>query len=332
MVRHCEDEGATIDDATEYTRSSSTWGTLHSYGNINPSAPGIYLLQLDVRAITAVNYFRVKIGSYYAWGKRQQNNGYTTEETYLYLDSGSQAVIIENASIDGGPGYVQNFHLGPVTFSDTDGLTLGLYSGGIVNVNVAQRKLPVGTIKDVGVFVMVWAYTPSAVTYFESVGDNYTNGVRVYVEGSQKDWRIAFNDSNAKECAYGLCATKADVGQDISIQILKDNANTVVHINVIACPWILIDETDFEPIELTFPQGSTLYLMLEPLIADETKYIKIGTVRTVTFGDTTDYYSTATGTGILKHNVLFQEVKNGAVNLFMYGFRGCISSIGIDIR
>jgi len=101
---------------------------------------------------------------------------------------------------------------------------------------------------------------------------------------------------------------------------------------VIACPWILVDDTDFEPIILDFPQGSTLYLMLEPLITNPTKNIKIGKVRAVSFGDTTDYYSTDSGTGILQHDYQFVEVKNGAVLLYMYGWGGCVSSIGIDIR
>jgi len=164
------------------------------------------------------------------------------------------------------------------------------------------------------------------------VGDSLTNGVSLSIEGSQVDWTTRLQDTESDENAwaeyYGVC----NLDEDISVAITKDNGSTVVHILVIVCPWILNDETDFEPVALEFPQGSTLYIMTEPLLTNPTVNIKIGKERAVSFGDAADYYSTASGTGILQHDYTFNEVKIGKVLLLVYGKGAGISSLGVDIR
>jgi hypothetical protein len=180
--------------------------------------------------------------------------------------------------------------------------------------------------------VNCWAYTPGAQTNFENIGDSLTNGVSLSIEGSQVDWTNRNQDTSSSENAWAEYFGWDGAAEDISIVITKDNGSTVVHISVILCPWILPPDTDFEPIDLDFPQGSTIYLMLEPLTENPTKNSKIGKERAISFGDTTDYYSTASGTGILKHTYTFEEVKNGAVLLVTYGKGACISSIGVDMR
>jgi hypothetical protein len=96
------------------------------------------------------------------------------------------------------------------------------------------------------------------------------------------------------------------------------------------CPWILIDS--HQPLTLDFPQGSTLYLVMEPLTADATKTVKLGWPRFISFGDSTDYYSTASGTGILPWNYTFESVEVKNVGLFVGGYGGCISVIAVDVR
>jgi hypothetical protein len=72
--------------------------------------------------------------------------------------------------------------------------------------------------------------------------------------------------------------------------------------------------------------------VFESLDADPTKNSKIGKVRAVTYGDATDYYSTATGTGILSHIYTFELVEIGSVTLTVNGLGGCISLVGLDDR
>jgi len=121
------------------------------------------------------------------------------------------------------------------------------------------------------------------------------------------------------------------VGANHTFQIVKDNANTIVHISVIGCPWLLLNDNR-QPISLDFAQGSTLYIVLEPLNENPTKYLKIGKKRAVSFGDSTDYYSTASGTGILSHSYTFETVEVGEALMLVKGFGGCISILGVDER
>lgn len=331
MVRHVGDGTIDIDVASQYERSINSWGTLHDYGSINPATAGIYLLQYQVNSTTNDCNYRIKIGSFYVHGYRSDySEGYVTLEALIYLTTGSQTVLAEN-KMGTGSGYIRNFRLGRVEFSDVDGEVLQAYSSELT-LNVARRALPLGSLKEVAVIVSCWAYTSGADTNFENVGESLTNGVSLTVEGVQVDWSERVQDAGSYENAWACYYGKTDVNQDISVVITKDNGSTVVHICVVACPWILPDDTDYEPITLSFPQGSTLYLMSEPLITNPTVNMKIGKERAITFGDATDYYSTASGTGILQHDYTFVEVKNGAVLLYMYGRGACISSIGVDIR
>ncbi|MEM3581526.1 MAG: hypothetical protein QXQ64_09785, partial [Candidatus Bathyarchaeia archaeon] len=97
------------------------------------------------------------------------------------------------------------------------------------------------------------------------------------------------------------------------------------------CPWIL-GTSEHQPIQLDFPQGSTLYLVLEPLWGNPTKTVKLGKKRAFSFGDATDYYSTASGTDILAWNYTFETVEVGQAVLLIGGYGGCISIIGVDVR
>jgi hypothetical protein len=309
MTRHVGSEDNTINVTGMYSKSGTTWGTIHSYGSINPATPGIYLVRYQLSATDNTAEIRIKVGSRYIHGA-MQGTGTLTVQGVCYLPAGSQAVIAEHRhSSSIGSGRIQNFQLGRIAFSDVDAEVLHTYASGLT-LNVPQRPLPLGSIKQVCVMVNCWAYTSGAATNFENVGDATT--------GRENAWANYFG--------------VADIGQDITVTITKDNGSTVVHICVVACPWILPDVTTYEPIALTIPQGSTIYLMLEPMHLNPTKTLKLGKARAITWGDATDFYSTASGTGILTHNYTFQEVKNGAVLLVMSGLGGCISSIGVDIR
>jgi hypothetical protein len=179
--------------------------------------------------------------------------------------------------------------------------------------------------------VNVWAYTPGADTNFENVGDALTNGVQLLVDGVQVNWTTRIQDTGSNENAYANYYGSLSAGSVHAFTIGKDNANTVIHVSIVACPWLLAT-VDNEPMTLDFSQNSTLYLVLEPLNADPAKNSKIGKVRAVTYGDTTDFYSTATGTGILSHSYTFELVEVTSVTVIVNGLGGCISMVGLDGR
>jgi hypothetical protein len=330
MVREVDRESLDIEEATEYTRKATSWGTLHSYGAINPGTAGVYAVRFEARHSYGGD-IRLKIGLYYVYGIEPGAN-YSTYQVLCYLTTGSQTVLVQNrAETSDGTGYIKNFRMGCVEFSDVDGEALKTYASSF-DMNLASRGVPVGTINKATIIVNCFAYTSGAQTNFENVGDSLTNGVSLSIEGSQVDWTTRLQDTESDENAwaeyYGVC----NLDENITVAISKDNGSTVIHICVMMCPWILNSETDFEPVVLDFPQGSTLYIITEPLLTNSTVNIKIGKERAVSFGDATDYYSTASGTGILQHDYTFNDVKIGKVLLLVHGKGACISSLGVDIR
>lgn len=248
------------------------------------------------------------------------------------MAAGTYDVKMEHKNAGSDTGRIENFQLGQARFSDTKNSNLAVYSS-TISLTIAQRSPPsfFGTLKNAIFAVMVWAYTPGDQTNFDNVGDSLTNGVSVAFDGYQVSWTTRTHDPGSNETAYAYCHRIKSVGSAHTIVITKDNAATVVHISVFACPWLLTT-ADNEPMTLNFSQGSTLYLVLEPLNADPTKTSEIGKVRAVTYGDTTDFYSTASGTGILSQSYTFEIVNVTSVSVILSGLGGCVSMIGLDER
>lgn len=324
QVRQVASEQNLINDATDYTRNNAAWGTLHNYGNITLSEDSLIVFKFTAQ--TASGY-RLKIGSCYVYGC--YTSGFKTG--IAFVAAGTYAVLMEQKNV-GGTGEVFNFQLGKAKFSDTVKSNLAPYAAEI-DLTVIQRTPPsfFGTLKNAVFAVNVWAYTPGADTNFENVGDALTNGVQLSIDGIQVDWTARVQDTGSIENAYANFYGSLSVGVEHAFTIGKDNANTVVHISIMACPWLLAT-VDNEPMTLDFSQTSTLYLVLEPLNADPTKNSKIGKFRAVSYGDATDFYSTATGTGILSHTYTFELVEVTSVTAVVNGLGGCIALVGLDER
>jgi len=330
QVRQVSDEQSLIDDSTEYTGSSTSWATLHDYGNITLDEDTFIIFNFEFdNNLDYDSYGRLKIGDYYVWGIHQDGQSSTKRTGLVWLPSGTYNVKVE-AQSDGGLSRVRNFKLGKVKFSDAVGEELTTYSGQI-SKQVSSRTTPIGDLNEAVFVVNAFAYTSGAQTNFENVGDSLTNGVSLKVDGSQVNWTERYQDSDGKENAHAVYYGVLSVGSSHTFEIVKDNADTVVHISIVACPWILCGD-DFEPVSLDFPQGSTLYVTFEPLDEDPTKTVKLGKKRAVSFGDSTDYYSTSSGTGILNYNYTFETVQVGEVGLYVSGKGGCISILGVDVR
>jgi hypothetical protein len=249
-----------------------------------------------------------------------------------FVPAGTYAVVVEQKNKVSSTGGISAFQLGKAKFSDVANSNLAAYTAEI-DLTVAQRSPPsfFGLLKNAVFAVNVWAYTPGADTNFENVGDALTNGVQLSADGVQVDWTTRIQDTDSDETAYANYYGSLSVGVSHAFVITTDNANTVVHISIVACPWLLAT-ADNEPMTLDFGQLSTLYLVLEPLDADPAKNSKIGKVRAVSYGDATDYYSTATGTGILSHSYTFELVDVTSVTAVVNGLGGCISLVGLDER
>jgi hypothetical protein len=97
------------------------------------------------------------------------------------------------------------------------------------------------------------------------------------------------------------------------------------------CPWIIPAE-EYEPLTLDFPQGSTLYVSTEPLEVNPTKTVKIGKVRFISFGDSTDFYYINSGTDVLDSSYTFETIEVSRIIMIVSGEGGCIATLGVDIR
>jgi hypothetical protein len=324
QVRQLSDEENLVDDSTTYTKGAGGWGTIHSYGNIVLSEASLIVINFNVP--NTYQAMRLKIGSYYVYGS---NSPYGAHSLLAFVGSGTHEVIVEGRDGSGNQ-QVNNFKLGKAKFSDAQGSALAVYSSQI-SKTVASRATPAGPLKDAMFIIECWAYTPTAQTNFENVGDSLTNGVSLVIDSAQVNWSARNQDTTSSENAYANCYKILSVGSAHTIDISKDNANTVVHVSVYACPWILSADK-LTPFDLEFSQGSTLYLKLEPLNLNPTKYVYLGKKRAVSFGDSTDYYSTSTGTGLLDWNYVFETVEVAAQILTVYGLGGCVSVVGADVR
>ena len=329
QVRQLASEQNFIDVATAYTRNNAAWGTIHEYGNITLSEDSLIVFTFVIGLTQSA--YRLKIGSYYAHGCYVAG----TYTGLAFVAAGTHMVKMEQKNVGADTGHISNFQLGKAKFSDTKNSNLAAYSVPI-SLTIAQRSPPsfFGTLKNAIWAIMVWAYTPGAQTNFENVGDVSVNGVAVafdFFDGDQQNWTVRIQDTGSNETAYAYCFQSKTVGLPHTITITKRNAATVVHISIFACPWLLAG-IDNEPMTLNFSQGSTLYLVFEPLNADPTKNSYIGKVRAVSYGDTTDFYSTASGTGILAHTYTFELVDATSVTVIVNGLGGCISLIGLDER
>jgi hypothetical protein len=249
----------------------------------------------------------------------------------LYLPSGSYILTVEGYTTNTSyPVEVKNLTVGQLSFSDFTAVALQRYSSQL-QISLPVRKTCVGALKNAMLIVNCGGATSAAVTNFQNPGESLTNYVTISVDGVQQSWTFRNNDSGAGNPSWALLCMPVAAGQTHAITISKGNANTVVSISVVLCPWIL-GPIDLEPLTLSFPQGSTFYITLEPLLKNAAKTVSIGKKRVISFGDSTDYYYKASGADILSANYTFESVEVSKCTLFASGFGGCISIIAVDVR
>jgi hypothetical protein len=345
QVRRILKEESLIDVSSQYSTSSTNWATMHNYGSIVLSEDSIIAFRYNYGRITAAGSekcnHRLKIGGVAVVGYPRADDGPDVVYGIFFLQAGTYSVVMEGIAdyFDGsnyGKPYVNSFKLGKLSLSDTQGGNLAQYVTAITK-NLTARTTCIGTVKNGTAAIIVCAYTPSAQTNMENVGESLTNDVNISVDGVQQNWterkqdNITGSHNPVYGAALGWLRIVLSAGADHTISITKGNVDTVVNISLCFSPWILSADTAFEPVSLDFPQGSTLYVTLEPLSANPTKNINLGKKRAVSFGSATDYYSTASGTDILSWNYAFEIVEVNVL-LTVDGWGGCVSYIGVDVR
>lgn len=306
------------------------WGTLHDYGNVTLPADGILLIKFDTSLNGSAGAVRIKVGSNYVYGLIP-SGGWTTYGLAVWLSAGTYDVLVEGYV--GSAAYtvsIQNFQAGLTAFNDQQGAAVQTYSSGIP-LTVTNRATPVGVLSNTTYLLQCFASTSSAVTNFENIGDNLTNGVSVSIDGRQVSWDERNQDTGGYGAASAKAAISLPVGAAHTATISKRNGSTVVIISVITCPWILPNVVHM-PVNLSFSQGSTVYCILEPLFLNLTKFVGVGVIRGITYGAADDYYSSLSGVDLI-HFSFTMDIEDILNNkLIMYGLGGCIGIIGVDAR
>jgi hypothetical protein len=301
MVRKINNELQLTSDTTIYSTNSTSYITKASY-NITLSNPALLAFKYELQTQTSyIAYARLNIGTLNIGGHSTTSISYVPFGGLFSLPAGNYTVNLQiKSSSSSGIAYVKNFNLGIISFADCS--TVDLQASGSSSISLSSRKTCVGTLKQAILYISAHNSTAPTLT----------------VDGNTKSWTL-----NEGECFTYIAPATLDANHTVNV-----SAGSYA---VVLSPWIL-SNVDTQVLNLNFPQGSTLYHILEPLWLDPTKTAKIGQKRAVSFGDTTDYYYVASGTGILNANYIFENVEVSNCLLLVSGYGGCISIIAVDVR
>ena len=301
MVRRLSGEQNLLEISERTPSPLNQWADIETV-NVNLSQDSLLIYKYDLYGPTNV-YIRARwqIDSAYYIGGEQA--GYSNTEThggFFLLSAGSHTIVLQAYANDSSA-RIRNIYLGVVDLADLSGFQIQNAGSGALNA-ISSRKTCLGSLNEAFLLIQVYneGGTPTVTVDGESAtliaSDNYK-----YVFGE---------------------AVSAGADHNISV--------SAGYMTAAMSPWLLGD--GHQPLTLDFPQGSTLYLTLEPLFLDPAKALKIGKKRAVSFGDSTDYYYTASGTGILQANYTFEMVEVEGCILQVSGLGACISIIGVDVR
>lgn len=330
-------EANLVNDTTQYAATTASWVLLKDWGNITMPSDGILIIKFDgfLDTTGGSGAIRIKVGSNYvltSWTNLATSQSFGTA---IWLAAGTYDVQAAGYLQGSGSNYnvyLKNFQCGLTAFNDQQGASVRTYSSGI-GLTVYNRTTPCGPLQQAAYFVQVYAVTSGGSTSLENIGNNYTNGVSIYVDGSQVNWAENITELGSGGTS-GKISLPYNVGLSHTVTISKRNSSTAVTISVIACPWILpVTTNPGIPVNITFSQGSTLYCMLEPWYLDPSnKFAGVGAVHGVTFGAADDYYSSATGADLVQFSYMMDIVDILNNNLMVSGLGGCIGVIAVDAR
>ncbi len=340
QVRLLEDEEVLVDDTNTYTETVTK--------NISLDKQKLVYLK-----IKAYDKYGVKVTldnadvPFFSTG--YISSGQTVEKDIIMIvDVGSHSFKFEPESSE-----IQHIHIAAFNFPDKSKITHD--TGGYISAPDSQvttvlnidfttpnaRRLAAGTIKKYTVIVNVYVETQYPYNYLKNPDEpdtsNYMNW-RLYLDDEEVGWDVRNQNDEKREVGlFGKKFLRLDSGKTFNVKVKVNNLtgysrDVRASIHIIICPWFFVTDEDHEPLTLDFPQGSTLYVTLEPLLENPTKTVKIGRKRFKDFGDNCNYYYTASGTDILNAYYTFEMVEPEKVQLFIKGKNTCISIIGVDVR
>lgn len=361
MVRSLVDEQSIAVDATAYKLTTTgDWTTLVSK-SFTLDKTKLVCIEWDGTVSSAKGGVRVCSGSTPIASSGAMTSGAVNRRVMVILPAGSYTLNFQ-AFASTNTGYVQitNIKIGAFVFADMAGYTYQSSvvncPGGVVTTVFTQslttpstRILSIGSIKKYLAIILVnmraqgSGYLRHNIPKNPGEADETAFNWKLYQAGVQVSWYDRLKDDNADSSnptygpgAYGMYIVALDPNTQYTFRFDVSNAYGTTYcqceVNIIFCPWLIHGNFLFQPVTLAFPQQSTFYAVFEPLGEDNIKYSKIGCVRGISFGDTTDYYSTASGTGILTHNYTFEAVDIANIIWLVQGINACISIIGVDVR
>jgi len=366
MVRKMGDEQILVNDTSNY----DSGGGVHDWQDRTSKQMTLdkeYLVYITATGAAITDGFgawRVLLGTQpiLASGGHRYSDGAITKSCFLRLAAGTYTFYIQSARwYTGGAGYQQisKIYIATINFADetyseydTDWQTVGNgLTVQLCNFNVTipgTRNLPIGSIKNYVIQLIAHPVTDAhRLNALHNPGESLAGSYiyfKLYIDGVQVSWDDRDGDTSTDwsnldygEGAYGKY-TKGDCGVNKTVAVRVDAYNhhgsdvsSRVVLKIVVTPW-LMPKNEYQPITLSFPQLSTLYIVLEPAEANPTKTIKIGRTRFVSFGDSTDYYSSSSGTNILSLSYTFESVSVADSWLMIGGFGGCVSIIAVDMR
>jgi hypothetical protein len=364
MVRHVKSEGPLYKDTTLYTSPTLHDWTTRKTTTLNIATPTLVYAKFRgySSGSNAMGSLRLLHGTNPVLVYQTLPFSPGAERGLLmYLGSGSHSFALQTA-VYNSPNNNEVVNISEFSFFNLDFPDLsGQEAANSVSVGSGQtatvlsldlgplygRRTPAGMIKQYACIVTAYCeMVDKRGSYLVNPGESeMTSDVmnfKIYLDGvglpwmeRQTDYIAIYTNPSYSEGCFGRTFFAMDTNRTYTLEVKATNRFTTtqtarVVLNIVMCPWILIDS--HQPLTLDFPQGSTLYLVMEPLTADVTKTVKLGWPRFISFGDSTDYYSTASGTGILPWNYTFESVEVKNVGLFVGGYGGCISVIAVDVR
>lgn len=362
------DELVLVNDTSTYGISAvQDWTLLKTY-NLNLAKQLVVMIRADYQGYNGGNAGRIDLDDKTIWtsgGKSPSTGTYPTPDMYFLLLSGAHTVKFYGCMWTigtGGWSQFTNIYIGQLNFNDTigggpwDSGSIGLATGQntMQNQNItipASRVLPVGSIINYSLFVFVTAKdmsgSPTRRTHMKNPGESNDSGkinIQLFINGVQVSWTSRANDDadgNTTNPSYGrgadgYYAIPVAANQTLNIQVqayVNASATAECYLTAFLCPWITPAQ-DYQPVDFIFPQGSTFYAWLEPLYNNSTAFAsKIGMKRFKSFGDSTDYYSVVSGTGILQHSYMLDVVDVGSATWVVSSTTiVCISYLAVDVR
>jgi len=368
QLRSLADEESIVKDTSTY---SSTSGSAHDWQtrvskSFTLTKQKLVYIQWNTYMYNSRGLGRVTSGSTPIASTGAIDIGATvTWKIWVLLAAGSYTLNFQTAVDSGGTNFyarVSDIIIAAFVFPDMTGAAYdsgNVYAShasttNILNQNItvpATRTLPVGAIRDYLVTVVCYLYnTSSRLDYPQNSGESDASSAlswKVFWESAQDSWADRKEDVltvTSKPSygigAYGLFVKRVTAGssqatKNLTIKVYNNTGSTKqcrCYVRVFICPWVLTDSESHQPVDFSFPPASTFYATLEPLGENNSKASQIGKVRGVSFGDSTDFYSSASGTGLLTHNYTFENVDAAAVLWFVKGLNTCISYLGVDVR